>query len=209
MKGYDLLDLATRNLRESKLRNALTTMGIAVGVASLVAMLSLGIGLQQLANSRLSRSGLFDTIFVSSPQDMRGGEDRNENDKDKEKVPDRVLDEAAKADIAKVANVTEVAPEIRVMAEVRFGEKNFPAFLGALPPSAKNSDAFEDMQGSYFSSNTSDEVILQKEFAAVCRAPHEGRQTQSGIGLALKADDGWQIPASSRRWQAVRVLDDV
>ena len=49
MKSYDLLELATRNLRESKLRNGLTTLGIAVGVASLVAMLSLGVGLQQLA----------------------------------------------------------------------------------------------------------------------------------------------------------------
>ncbi len=42
MKGYDLLDLAVRNLRQSKLRNGLTTIGISVGVASLVAMLSLG-----------------------------------------------------------------------------------------------------------------------------------------------------------------------
>ena len=45
MKVYDLLELASRNLRESVLRNSLTTAGIAVGVASLVAMLSLGVGL--------------------------------------------------------------------------------------------------------------------------------------------------------------------
>ena len=46
MKGYDLFELAVRNLRQSKLRNGLTTVGISVGVASLVAMLSLGVGLQ-------------------------------------------------------------------------------------------------------------------------------------------------------------------
>ena len=46
MKAYDLAELAIRNLRESVLRNSLTTVGISVGVASLVAMLSLGIGLQ-------------------------------------------------------------------------------------------------------------------------------------------------------------------
>jgi hypothetical protein len=40
-----MADLAVRNLRESILRNSLTTLGISVGVASLVAMLSLGIGL--------------------------------------------------------------------------------------------------------------------------------------------------------------------
>ena len=55
MKPRDLTDLALRNLREAILRNVLTTLGVAVGVASLVAMLSLGVGLQQLASKRLSQ----------------------------------------------------------------------------------------------------------------------------------------------------------
>src|SRR5260370_13531264 len=70
MKAGDLTELAVRNLRESLLRNSLTTLGVAVGVASLVAMLSLGVGLQQLANRRLAHSGLFDTVFVMSPANM-------------------------------------------------------------------------------------------------------------------------------------------
>src|SRR5207302_11126544 len=64
MKIGDLTELATQNLREAILRNSLTTLGIAVGVASLVAMLSLGVGLQQLINRRLERNGLFDTVLV-------------------------------------------------------------------------------------------------------------------------------------------------
>ena len=47
MKMGDLAELAARNLREAVLRNSLTTLGISVGVASLVALLSLGVGLQQ------------------------------------------------------------------------------------------------------------------------------------------------------------------
>ena len=66
MKARDLGELALRNLREALLRNSLTTLGIAVGVASLVAMLSLGVGLQELATKRLSNSGLFDTVIVMS-----------------------------------------------------------------------------------------------------------------------------------------------
>ena len=76
VKAGDLVELATRNLRESVFRNSLTTLGIGVGVASLVAMLSLGIGLQQLANRRLERSGLFDTIMVTSRRGFRGFERR-------------------------------------------------------------------------------------------------------------------------------------
>ena len=47
MRARDLTDLALRNLREAIFRNVLTTLGVAVGVASLVAMLSLGVGLQE------------------------------------------------------------------------------------------------------------------------------------------------------------------
>ena len=72
MKARDLTELAVRNLREAVLRNSLTTLGVAVGVASLVAMLSLGVGLQTLASQRLTRSGLFDTVFVTSQRDFRG-----------------------------------------------------------------------------------------------------------------------------------------
>ena len=72
MRAYDLIELAGRNLREAGLRNSLTTLGIGVGVASLVAMLSLGIGLQKLATRQLGRSGLFDTVVVTARGDSRG-----------------------------------------------------------------------------------------------------------------------------------------
>jgi putative ABC transport system permease protein len=162
MKSYDLLELATRNLKESKLRNGLTTVGIAVGVASLVAMLSLGVGLQQLANSRLAKSGIFDTVYVTSPREW------NDDDRDKDKKEpqsNRIVDEAARNEIAKLPNVLEVAPEIRVMTDIRYKDKSYPAFLGALPPSAKDGDAFETMQGKFFSSTAAKEAILQKDFA--------------------------------------------
>ena len=72
MKTRDLSELAVRNLREAVLRNSLTTLGVAVGVASLVAMLSLGVGLQTLASQRLTRSGLFNAVFVTSQRNFRG-----------------------------------------------------------------------------------------------------------------------------------------
>ncbi len=161
MKSHDLLELAGRNLRESKLRNGLTTAGIAVGVASLVAMLSLGVGLQQLANSRLAKSGIFDTVYVISPQDNRS-DDRDKN----EPELNRVVDEAALHEIQKLPNVIEVAPEIRVMTDIMYKDKMYPASLGSLPPSMQSSESFEGIQGKFFSSPTATEAILQKDFAA-------------------------------------------
>jgi putative ABC transport system permease protein len=163
MKPRDLADLALRNLREAILRNVLTTLGVAVGVASLVAMLSLGVGLQQLASRRLSQSGLFDTIFVTPKNSFRGvGRARREMESDK---PPRPLDEGARKEFEKLPNVIEVFPQIRFFTEVRFNNKPYATVVAGLPESSRNSGAFDGMQGNFFSSPTADEAILQIEFA--------------------------------------------
>src|SRR5213082_3477777 len=117
MKAYDLADLAARNLRQSLLRNSLTTIGISVGVASLVAMLSLGIGLQQMASRRLVKSGLFDTIIVTSRREMRGM-GREEERNGPAPGESRVLDEAARSEIERMPNVAEAYPDIRFPTEL-------------------------------------------------------------------------------------------
>jgi putative ABC transport system permease protein len=163
MKARDLTDLALRNLREALFRNALTTLGVAVGVASLVAMLSLGVGLQELASKRLSQSGLFDTIVVTPKNSFRGaGRPQREEQPGK---PVRVLDEDARKEIERLPNVVEVYPQIRFFTEVRFNNKPFATVVAGMPESSKNSGSFDGMKGHFFSSTAADEAILQIEFA--------------------------------------------
>ncbi len=164
MKLYDLSELALRNLRESVLRNSLTTIGISVGVASLVAMVSLGIGLQQLASRRLQSSGLFDTVMVSSRRDLRGfGREDERNGPAPAESP--ALDEPARQAIEHLPNVAEAYPDIRFITELRYQDKPHLTTVAGLPASSKNMDAFDGMQGSFFSSDTAPEAILQKAFA--------------------------------------------
>lgn len=164
MKIPDLTELALRNLRESLLRNSLTTIGISVGVASLVAMLSLGIGLQQLASRRLVKAGLFDTILVSSRRDLRNST-REEERNAPAPGESRILDESSRLEIEHLPNVVEAYPDIRFITELRYEDKPHMTMVSALPPSAKSNDAFEGMPGRFFSSETAPEAILQKAFA--------------------------------------------
>src|SRR5229473_1830245 len=165
MKTYDLSELALRNLRESSLRNSLTTIGISVGVASLVAMLSLGIGLQKLATRRLASSGLFDTVVVMSRRDLRGfgrGDERNTASA----AESRALDEPARQEIERLPDVLEAYPDIRFITELRYQDKPHLTMVSGIPDSARSNDAFSGIQGSFFSSENAPEVILQKSFAA-------------------------------------------
>jgi len=164
MKLRDMTELAVRNLREAILRNSLTTLGVAVGVASLVAMLSLGVGLQQLASSRLTKSGLFDSIFVTAKTNLRGpGAGPPATRAASPKA--RPLDDDARAELTKLPNVIEVYPQIRFFTEVRFDGKPFATVVAGMPESSKQSGSFDGMRGSFFSSANADEAILQIEFA--------------------------------------------
>jgi len=164
MRFNDVTDLATRNLREALLRNSLTTVGIAVGVASLVAMLSLGIGLQQMANSRLQKSGLFDTVVVTSRRDLRSFSREQENT-GPAAAESQPLDDAARAEIARIPNVIEVTPDIRFITELRYEDKPHLTMIAGMPLSDRSNDVFENMLGNFFSSADAPEVILQKRFA--------------------------------------------
>jgi putative ABC transport system permease protein len=162
MKAGDLGELALRNLREAVLRNSLTTLGVAVGVASLVAMLSLGVGLQELATRRLSNSGLFDTVVVMSRRNF--GEVRRASSLAPTQPP-RALDEDARKDFERLPNVVEVYPQIRFPTEIRFNGKPYSTIVAGVPDSARGNGAYDGMQGSFFSSPSADEAILQIELA--------------------------------------------
>ena len=193
MKTYDMAELAVRNLRESILRNSLTTVGISVGVASLVAMLSLGIGLQQLAGRRLQKSGLFDTVVVTSRRDLRGfNREQEENGPSPAESP--ALNESARQKIAQLPDVIEAYPDIRFITELRYEDKPHLAMMAGLPFSAKNNDAFDGMQGNFFSSDTAPEVILQKSFAAqlLGKTPKAGSE-EAGVAELAKPLLGKQL----------------
>jgi putative ABC transport system permease protein len=164
MKTYDLTELALRNLRESSLRNSLTTIGISIGVASLVAMVSLGIGLQNLATRHLAKSGLFDTVVVTSPRELRNF-NRDDERSTASAAESRTLDEPARQEIERLPDVLEAYPDIRFITELSYQDKPHLTMVSGIPDSARSNDAFTGIPGSYFSSETAPEVILQKSFA--------------------------------------------
>jgi putative ABC transport system permease protein len=185
MKFYDVTELAFRNLRESLLRNSLTTVGISVGVASLVAMLSLGVGLQQLAGRKLEKSGLFDTVIVTSRRDLHGYErDQERNGPAPAESP--VLDETARIKMEQLPDVKEAYPDIRFVTELRYEDKPHLTMVAGLPESARSNDAFDGMQGNFFSSDDAAQVIILKSFAEelLGRMPKRGEPEPAVAELA-------------------------
>lgn len=195
MKTRDLVDLAGRNLREALFRNSLTTLGIGVGVASLVAMLSLGVGLQNLASDSLSHSGLFNAIMVTPRTNFTGfgGPGRANPAAAAAATPIVALDENARGQIRALPHVIEVYPEIRFPTEIHYNGNPYPTIVAGIPESDRDGGSFDGMQGRFFSGPDANEAILQIDLA---KQLAEQPYSLIGKDLVLRYAERTPLPAT-------------
>jgi len=195
MKTPDLLRLATRNLRESMLRNSLTTIGISVGVASLVSMMSLGVGLQRMISVRLEKVG-FNLLTVMNRGSLRMG-GMGADFSQASVADERALDEAARLEIARLPGVVEAYPELRFTGEFQFADATRHGMVAGLPDSVKTTDDFNNVKGRFFSSPEAAEAVVEKGFAAELlgkSVPRPGR----GMLKRMTAPPSLDVPALAR-----------
>lgn len=65
MRWIDLLRMSSSNLRRRKLRSILTILGVVIGTASIVVMISLGLGMQQSLYREIEQSGGMTAVNVT------------------------------------------------------------------------------------------------------------------------------------------------
>lgn len=68
MNSADLISMGLRNLRRRKARTVLTVLGVVIGTASIIVMLSLGIAMSENFEAQLKTMGSLNTIDVTSNQ---------------------------------------------------------------------------------------------------------------------------------------------
>src|SRR5215471_9169918 len=181
MSFADLLRLSLRNLREAKLRATLTSMGVIVGVAVIVTMVSFGLGLQRNMLSRFRALDLFNEIRVFGKSvftmamtnvDAKG---RDDNPGDRRgpafranQAPTRILDDGAVADIQKIPGVAYVEPDINFNVYVRCNGRVAPQSVsGASVPNS--SSRFKIFAAEKMLSGTNaDEAVLDDVVAETC-----------------------------------------
>lgn len=180
MSFLDILRLSLRNLREAKLRATLTSMGVIVGVAVIVTMVSFGLGLQRNMLSRFRALDLFNQInvFGKSVFTMAMNVDpklkRDENPGSRrgpnrpERAATRILDDSAIAEIAKIPGVVYVEPDISFIVYVRCNGHVAPsAVAGASVPNAAS--RFKTFAaGQMLSRADAEEAVIDDVLAETC-----------------------------------------
>src|SRR5690349_17797594 len=173
MSFLDILQLALRNLRQAKLRAILTMMGVIVGVAVIVTMVSFGLGLQGNMLARFKALDLFNEIqvFGQGLSNLAGldragrdeGERRNGRQRS-DKTPTRILDDAGIKEIAAIKGVAYVEPTVNFGVYIRSNGKLQNQFVGGanIPNASTRFQHFA--AGKMISSPTAAEAVVSERF---------------------------------------------
>ncbi len=127
MRFLDLLRMSSSNLWKRKVRTVLTVLGVVIGVASIVVMISLGLGLSRTQMEQMESYGSLTQITVREPWNSDGTEEKR-------------LDDDLIREIEGLENVESVWPILEVSALATYG-----SYQGYLQIRGMPKDAFAEM----------------------------------------------------------------
>ena len=128
MKFLDLLRMSSSNLWKRKVRTILTVLGVVIGVAAIVVMISLGLGLSRSLTAQYESYGSLTQVTVQEPWNISSDEEQKR------------LDDKLVAEIEAMDHVESVYPVMSLNALAKCG-----GYEGYLQIQALPKKAFEDM----------------------------------------------------------------
>lgn len=120
MRFPDLLIMSINNLRRRKLRTFLTVLGVIIGTASIVVMVSLGIGFNEMTMAQIASWGSLTTIEVYPAGGSGGMAVMGTTGGSGSSEPKYITDEVVE-DFSKLEYVTGVSPVLDINVVMRQG----------------------------------------------------------------------------------------
>jgi putative ABC transport system permease protein len=140
----ETVGMALSTLNTNRLRSFLTMLGIVIGNASVITLVGVGKGAQNLAEGQLSSLGA-NVLFV-----VPG---RNDTRRQGIESPKTLVLEDAKAIEEQVPTVRRVAPQITLSEVVQSGSLTASATVTGVTPEFLTVRSFEVAQGRFFSAS--------------------------------------------------------
>ena len=134
MKFLDLLRMSSSNLWKRKVRTVLTVLGVVIGVASIVVMVSLGLGLSRSLLKQYESYGSLKQITV---QESWGGDGEDE----------KRLDDKLVQEIKEIAHVESVYPVLQMSALAKYGSYEGYLQIRSMPKEAYTEMGIEVGEG--------------------------------------------------------------
>ena len=168
MRLADLFRLALSNLRRNRSRSVLTLVGVAIGVAALLALVSYGAGLQQNARGEFDALELYNTLRVTSrpnPFGSLGDVAFRQKSTEQDTLAEVPLTDSLVAVFDELDGVLAAYPEITFPAQIESGDRVVISTVEAVPMVFGSIPSYQPETGAFFTSTSDSSVLLSPTMA--------------------------------------------
>jgi putative ABC transport system permease protein len=158
MRISDYIEHSFSNLRKKKLRTALTTSGVMIGIGALVSMFSFGKGVQKNITDNFKELDLLNYIAVYPLSEESPSPHSSENIDPNRHAP--VLNDEFIAEITQLEGVVLAFPEIRFPALVRFRDEQKFCFIQVFSTAVSQSGFLKIRAGKHYSAGDANSLII-------------------------------------------------
>ena len=145
----ELLKMAWRSLAANKLRTFLTMLGVIIGVTSVIALVSVGMGVKKNVVDSISRLGS-NMLIVSPGSSNRGGPRGAAGS-----ITTLTFDDA-EAIADKIKNISHVSPTVQGSYQVVYGHENWNTTVTGVIPEYVAIQSLTLKSGLFFSEHDVD-----------------------------------------------------
>lgn len=157
MNRRDMIDMALRNLWKRRLRTALTVLGVVIGTASIVVMVSIGIGMNKGFASQLENWGSLQVIDVYPSGGM---EYDKETDSMKQTKKQDELNAKAVESFRQMEHVQAVSPVLEDYLYLTAGKYMADASFIGIEPGAMTALGYQVAEGRALTDEDSKAIVV-------------------------------------------------
>ncbi|WP_337527601.1 ABC transporter permease [Anaerotignum faecicola] len=157
MNRRDMIDMALRNLWKRRLRTALTVLGVVIGTASIVVMVSIGIGMNKGFASQLENWGSLQVIDVYPSGGM---EYDKETDSMKQTKKQDELNAKAVESFRQMEHVEAVSPVVNEYLYLVTGKLVADASIIGIEPGAMTALGYQVAEGRALTEEDSKAIVV-------------------------------------------------
>lgn len=157
MNKRDMIDMALRNLWKRRLRTALTVLGVVIGTASIVVMVSIGIGMNKGFASQLENWGSLQVIDVYPSGGM---EYDKETDSMKQTKKQDELNAKAVENFRQMEHVQAVSPVLEDYLYLTAGKYMADASIIGIEPGAMTALGYQVAEGRALTEEDSKAIVV-------------------------------------------------
>lgn len=183
-----LIEVALRNMKVKKTRTAITIGGMALGIGSIVFLVSIGYGLQNLVISQVAR---LDEMRQADVSPQTGGRIR--------------IDDKTLSAIQEIPDVDSVAPLVAVVGRVSYQNSVSDMAVYGVTSDYLTQSAIQPVRGEIFRSNDLSVSMIPEGSAVLGEEDERAEKPDEEYGMTIGAAT---VSSSARDWVRLREAPD-